>query len=131
MLNHTRGCLSPQTCGSVSRQTLQPTSIPSSAAPPQAEEGEITSTAWAPPRPESCARSLPPGSMQPCPGPCRALSVGLIHPLLCNITSLPWFLHASKVPRLQQHWDRERKKRLKGKKVLFQVKEFHLMYCII
>lgn len=58
MLNHTRGRLSPQTCGSVSRQTLQPTSIPSSAAPPQAEEGEITSTAWAPLRPESCARNL-------------------------------------------------------------------------
>lgn len=76
-------------------------------------------------------RPCPTGSMQPCPCPWGALSVGLIHPLLCNITSLPWFLHASKVPRLQQHWDRERKKRLKGKKVLFQVKEFHLMYCII
>lgn len=76
-------------------------------------------------------RPCPTGSMQPCPCPWGALSVGLIHPLLCNITSLPWFLHASKVPRLQQHWDRERKKRLKGKKVLFQVKEFHLMHCII
>lgn len=76
-------------------------------------------------------RPCPTGSMQPCPCPWGALPVGLIHPLLCNITSLPWFLHASKVPRLQQHWDRERKKRLKGKKVLFQVKEFHLMYCII
>lgn len=52
MLNHTRGRLSPQTCGSVSRQTLQHTSTPSLAAPPQVEEGEITSTAWAPLHPD-------------------------------------------------------------------------------
>lgn len=36
----------------VSRQTLQHTSTPSSAAPPQVEEGEITSTAWAPLHPD-------------------------------------------------------------------------------
>lgn len=131
LLNRTRGRLSPKTRGSVNRHTHQPMPIPSPDAPPQAEEGEIASTAWAPLHPESCAWSLSHWQHAALSLSLGALSVGLIHPLLCNVTSLPWFLHASKVPRLQQCWNRERKKRFKGKKVLFQVKDFCLMYCII
>lgn len=123
----TTGHSGPGTHGSVSGQTPQPTSSspPTCPFPGRGGRDHISCKRCH----ESQAESLP-----------HTEHADLALAALRGVPDSPSAMHYHLSPaapvrlkrsRLQQRWVRERKEKVQGKKVIFQIKEFCLMHCII